>query len=73
MNLTEDAQIEAAFAEARTQSKSRAILVESFVTGMDHRMLVVNWPVGGEVKRVPGDCDGRRQINDCRVDRRGER
>ncbi len=33
---------EAGFTEAEAHSKSAAILVESFVTGFDHRMLVVN-------------------------------
>ena len=64
INLTEDAQIETAFAEARAQSKSRAILVESFVTGMDHRMLVVNNELVAVAKRVPGHVvgDGNRTI-----------
>lgn len=64
INLTEDAQIETAFAEARAQSKSRAILVESFVTGMDHRMLVVNNELVAVAKRVPGHVvgDGKSTI-----------
>ncbi len=64
INLTEDAQVETAFAEARAQSKSRAILVESFVTGMDHRMLVVNNELVAVAKRVPGHVvgDGKRTI-----------
>ncbi|MCX7289384.1 MAG: cyanophycin synthetase [Rhodobacterales bacterium] len=64
INLTEDAQIETAFAEARAQSKSRAILVESFVTGMDHRMLVVNNELVAVAKRVPGHVvgDGKHTI-----------
>jgi cyanophycin synthetase len=64
INLTEDAQIETAFAEARAQSKSRAILVESFVTGMDHRMLVVNNELVAVAKRVPGHVvgDGKKTI-----------
>ena len=66
INLTEDAQIETAFAEARAQSKSRAILVESFVTGMDHRMLVVNNELVAVAKRVPGHVvgDGKSTISE---------
>ncbi len=64
INLTQDDQIETAFAEARAQSKSRAILVESFVTGMDHRMLVVNGELVAVAKRVPGHVigDGKSTI-----------
>jgi len=64
INLTEDAQIETAFAEARAQSRSRGILVETFVSGMDHRMLVVNGELVAVAKRVPGHVvgDGRHSI-----------
>ncbi|UDF32808.1 UNVERIFIED_ORG: cyanophycin synthetase (plasmid) [Roseateles sp. XES5] len=64
INLTEDAQVETAFHEAKAHSKSRGILVESFVTGMDHRMLVVNGELVAAAKRVPGHVvgDGRHTI-----------
>jgi cyanophycin synthetase len=64
INLTEDAQVETAFHEAKAHSKSRGILVESFVTGMDHRMLVVNGELVAVAKRVPGHVvgDGRHTI-----------
>ena len=64
INLTEDAQIEIAFDEARANSKSRAILVESFVVGFDHRMLVVDGHLVAVAKRVPGHVvgDGRQTI-----------
>jgi cyanophycin synthetase len=64
INLTEDAQIEVAFAEAKAQSKSRGILVEQYVTGMDHRMLVVNGELVAVAKRVPGHVvgDGKHTI-----------
>ncbi|MBE9477498.1 MAG: cyanophycin synthetase [Proteobacteria bacterium] len=58
INLTEDAQIEEAFDEARKHGNSRAILVESFVTGFDHRMLVVNNELVAVAKRVPGHVTG---------------
>jgi cyanophycin synthetase len=61
INLTEDAQIEVAFHEAKAQSKSRGILVEQFVTGMDHRMLVVNGELVAVAKRVPGHVVGDGQ------------
>ncbi|MCB2130625.1 MAG: cyanophycin synthetase [Rhodobacteraceae bacterium] len=64
INLTEDAQVETAFHEAKSHSKSRGILVESFVTGLDHRMLVVNGELVAVAKRVPGHVigDGKHTI-----------
>ncbi len=64
INLYEDNQVETAFEEAREQGTSRAILVESFVTGMDHRMLVVNNELVAVAKRVPGHVvgDGKSTI-----------
>jgi cyanophycin synthetase len=64
INLTEDSQIETAFEEAREHGNSRAILVESFVTGFDHRMLVVNNELVAVAKRVPGHVvgDGKSTI-----------
>ena len=64
INLTEDNQVETGFAEAKEHSKSRAILVESFITGFDHRMLVVNNKLVAVAKRVPGHVvgDGKQTI-----------
>ena len=64
INLKKNEEIEAAFAEAEAHSKSSAILVESFVTGFDHRMLVVNNKLVAVAKRVPGHVvgDGKRNI-----------
>lgn len=58
INLTQDAEVEAGFTEAQNHSKSAAILVESFVTGFDHRMLVVNNKLVAVAKRVPGHVVG---------------
>jgi cyanophycin synthetase len=64
INLTSDEEIKAAFTEAEAHSKSAAILVESFVTGFDHRMLVVNDKLVAVAKRVPGHVvgDGEHSI-----------
>jgi cyanophycin synthetase len=64
INLTKDADVEAGFVEAKLHSKSAAILVESFVTGFDHRMLVVNNKLVAVAKRVPGHIvgDGKHSI-----------
>ena len=58
IKLTTDDEIKAAFAEAKEHSKTAAILVESFVTGFDHRMLVVNDKLVAVAKRVPGHVIG---------------
>jgi cyanophycin synthetase len=64
INLYTDDEVEAAFAEAKEHSRSRAILVESFITGFDHRMLVVDNELVAVAKRVPGHVvgDGARTI-----------
>tara|TARA_R110000868_G_scaffold11516_3_gene56310 strand:- start:9218 stop:12019 length:2802 start_codon:yes stop_codon:yes gene_type:complete len=58
INLMEDNQVETAFAEAREHGKGRAVLVEKFITGYDHRMLVVNNELVAVAKRVPGHVVG---------------
>jgi cyanophycin synthetase len=58
INLTTDAQVESAFIFAREQGTSRAVLVESYVEGYDHRMLVVNNELVAVAKRVPGHVVG---------------
>ncbi|MCK8463390.1 cyanophycin synthetase [Aliiroseovarius sp. S1339] len=64
INLNTDEEVAAGFEEAKLHSKSRAILVESFVTGFDHRMLVVNNKLEAVAKRVPGHVigDGKNTI-----------
>lgn len=58
INLTSDAQIETAFAKAREEGKSRGVLVEQFVVGFDHRLLVVDGRLVAAAKRVPGHVVG---------------
>ncbi|MEH6457359.1 MAG: cyanophycin synthetase, partial [Cocleimonas sp.] len=53
INLKTDEEIEIAFDFAKAQGTSRAVLVESYLTGMDHRMLVVNGELVAVAKRVP--------------------
>jgi len=64
INLTSDDEIEDAFDTAREQGTSRAVLVESYMTGFDHRMLVVDNELVAVAKRVPGHVvgDGKRTI-----------
>ena len=58
INLTSDEQVENAFDFAREHGTSRAVLVESYVEGYDHRMLVVNNELVAVAKRVPGHVVG---------------
>ena len=64
INLTTDEQVRDAFYFAREQGRSRYVLAESFVTGFDHRMLVVNNELVAVAKRVPGHVvgDGKSTI-----------
>lgn len=64
ININEDEEAATAFGTAKEQGTSRAVLVESFITGMDHRMLVVNNELVAVAKRVPGHVvgDGTRTI-----------
>lgn len=58
INLASDEAVETAFAFAKSEGTSRSALVESYLTGMDHRMLVVNGELVAVAKRVPGHVTG---------------
>ncbi|MHC5065633.1 MAG: cyanophycin synthetase family protein, partial [Planctomycetota bacterium] len=62
INLTGDDQVRVAFDFA--QKRGRTILVESFITGQDHRMLVVDGRLISVARRVPGHVvgDGKHTI-----------
>jgi cyanophycin synthetase len=62
IRLTDAEQVKAAFETARQHSN--AVIVESFIEGLDHRMLVVNGELIAVSKRVPGHVvgDGRQTI-----------
>ncbi|MDP7474662.1 MAG: cyanophycin synthetase [Candidatus Marinimicrobia bacterium] len=64
INLTENEQVQSAFKIARERGSSKGVLVESFITGFDHRMLVVNGKLIAVAKRVPGHVtgDGKHSI-----------
>ena len=64
INLTTDEQVREAFHFAKEEGRSRSILAESFVTGFDHRMLVINNELIAVAKRVPGHVigDGKSTI-----------
>ena len=62
IGLTTDEEVEVAFEKAREHS--RCVLVESFLPGFDHRMLVIDGELVAAAKRVPGHVvgDGERTI-----------
>ncbi|MBC8258478.1 MAG: cyanophycin synthetase [SAR324 cluster bacterium] len=66
INLSNAEQVISGFLEARTQSKSQAIIIENYVSGFDHRMLVVNGELVAVSKRVPGHVvgDGEKTIEE---------
>ncbi|NKB76552.1 MAG: cyanophycin synthetase [Gammaproteobacteria bacterium] len=64
INLTSDEEVREAFYVAKEQGRSRTILAESFITGFDHCMLVINGELVAVAKRVPGHVigDGKSTI-----------
>ncbi|MCP3860537.1 MAG: cyanophycin synthetase, partial [Phycisphaeraceae bacterium] len=62
--LTDSEQVELAFRHAREHS--RAVIVEAFIEGLDHRMLVVNGELIAVSQRRPGNVvgDGERTIEE---------
>ncbi len=62
INLTDAGQVAAAFQAA--QQVSRSVIIEKFIVGHDHRMLVVNGQLTAVSKRLPGHVvgDGKQTI-----------
>ncbi len=56
IGLKTDEEVEVAFEKAREHS--RCVLVESYITGFDHRMLVIDGELVAAAKRVPGHVVG---------------
>jgi len=56
IHLTTDEAVETAFAAA--QEVSRSVIVESFVDGVDHRLLVINGALVAATRRTPGQVTG---------------
>jgi cyanophycin synthetase len=64
IHLSSAEQVRVAFDVAREHSRS--VIVESFITGEDHRMLVINGELAAVAKRVPGHVvgDGKHTIEE---------
>lgn len=56
LDLKDEASVRTAFGVAREHS--RAVIVETYLTGFDHRMVVVNGELVAAAKRVPGHVMG---------------
>ena len=63
IDLNSKEQVVTAFKHAQKHGKSRAILVESFMSGFDHRMLVVDNQLVAVAKRIPGHVVGDGQTS----------
>ncbi len=63
-NLRTAEEVEAAFAKAREHA--RTVIVESFVAGHDHRILIINGKMVAAAKRIPGHVvgDGQHTIGE---------
>lgn len=59
INLRSDEEVEAGFDKA--SEHSRQVIVESYIEGFDHRLLVVNGELVAAAKRVPGHVVGDGQ------------
>lgn len=68
IDLTDDEQVARAFEQA--ERHSRSVLVESYIRGFDHRLLVVNGQLIAASKRVPAHVvgDGSRSIAELVAD-----
>lgn len=66
INLTGADEVREAFQLALEHGSGRSVIIESFITGMDHRMLVINNQLIAVAKRVPGHVvgDGQRTIEE---------
>jgi cyanophycin synthetase len=64
INLKTAEEVEVAFDKARDHGRS--IIVESYIDGYDHRLLVVNGRLVAAAKRMPGHVvgDGKRTIEE---------
>jgi len=64
INLKTDEEVAQGYLEAKEHARS--ILVEQFITGFDHRMVVVDGKLVAVAKRVPGHVigDGKKTIEE---------
>lgn len=63
-NITDEAQLEKAYDKAKEHSDS--VIVETYLEGLDHRLLVVDGKLVAAAKRVPAHVvgDGKRTVTE---------
>ena len=66
INLTNDEEVAAGFETALASARGRSVAVESYLAGLDHRMLSVNNKLVAVAKREPGHVigDGKSTIEE---------
>ncbi|MCB0277910.1 MAG: cyanophycin synthetase [Calditrichaeota bacterium] len=66
IDINDDELAASAFDVAIERGSGRSVIVESFITGLDHRMLVVNGKLIAVAKRVPGHVigDGKHTVQE---------
>ena len=66
LDLRDEADIRSAFPEALRQSRSRDVLVESYITGNDYRCLIIGGRLVAAAERVPASVtgDGEKTIRE---------
>ena len=64
LDLRSEADVRGAFPEALRQSRSRDVLVETYITGRDYRCLIIGGKLAAVAERVPASVtgDGERTI-----------
>jgi cyanophycin synthetase len=66
ISLLDDDQVSTGFDTALASAKGRSVVVESYLSGLDHRMLAVNSKLVAVAKREPGHVvgDGNHSIEE---------
>ncbi|MGI9252600.1 MAG: acetate--CoA ligase family protein, partial [Thermomicrobiales bacterium] len=66
IDLKDDDAVRAAYPVAEEESRNGAVIVESFITGKDYRILVVNNEIVAVAERVPAHVvgDGKRTVSE---------
>ncbi len=66
INLADDGEVTEFYPHAKRESRAGSVIVESFITGKDYRILVVNNEIVAVAERVPAHVvgDGRHTIGE---------
>lgn len=66
INLADDGEVTEFYPHAKRESRAGSVIVESFITGKDYRILVVNNEIVAVAERVPAHVvgDGRHTISE---------